>query len=426
VTGRGLRRRLRLQWRRVAWLFAILGPGVITSNVDNDAGGIYTYSVAGARYGYRLLWVLVPVTVALVVVQEMCARMGTVTGKGLADLIREHFGLRMTFVIMMAVLLTNFGNAVSEFAGVASSFELFGVSRYVSVPLGAMFVWWLIVFGTYKSVEKVFLIACLVYLAYPFSGFLAQPNWSAALEGSVVPRMPLDLGGVSLVVGIVGTTIAPWMQFYLQSSVVEKESKVSDYGQVRLDVVIGSIMAVVVAFFIVIACAATLHREGVHDVASGADAARALAPLAGRYASWLFAIGLANASLFAASILPLATAYSVCEGLGLEAGVDRSFGEAPEFYWLYTLLVFGSAGMILLPGAPLLRIILVSQIMNGVLLPFILLFMLLLINREGLMGRFVNGRTYNFVAWGTVAVLIALTVLMVATSFLPGAAAPAF
>jgi Mn2+/Fe2+ NRAMP family transporter len=422
----GIRRRLRLQWRRIAWLFAILGPGVITSNVDNDAGGIYTYSVAGARYGYRLLWVLVPVTVALVVVQEMCARMGTVTGKGLADLIREHFGLRLTFVIMMVVLLTNFGNAVSEFAGVASSFELFGVSRYVSVPLGAVFVWWLIVFGTYKSVEKAFLIACLVYLAYPFSGLLAQPNWTAALEGSVVPRMPLDLASVSMVVGIVGTTIAPWMQFYLQSSVVEKESKVSDYGQVRLDVIIGSIMAVVVAFFIVIACAATLHREGFRDIASGADAARALAPLAGRYASWLFAIGLANASLFAASILPLATAYSVCEGLGLEAGVDRSFGEAPEFYWLYTLLVFGSAGMILLPGAPLLRIILVSQIMNGVLLPFILILMLLLINRDGLMGRFVNGRTWNAVSWGTVVVLIALTALMVVTSFLPGSAAPGF
>jgi Mn2+/Fe2+ NRAMP family transporter len=426
VRPRGIRRRLRLQWRRLAWLFAILGPGVITSNVDNDAGGIYTYSVAGARYGYGLLWVLVPVTIALVVVQEMCARMGTVTGKGLADLIREHFGLRVTFVIMMAVLVTNFGNAVAEFAGVASSFELFGISRYVSVPLGAVFVWWLVVFGTYKSVEKAFLIACLVYLAYPFSGLMAEPNWSATLQGSVVPRMPLDLAGVSMVVGIVGTTIAPWMQFYLQSSVVEKESKVSDYGQVRLDVIIGSIMAVVVAFFIVIACAATLHREGIHDVASGADAARALAPLAGRYASGLFAIGLANASLFAASILPLATAYSVCEGLGLEAGVDRSFGEAPEFYWLYTLLIVGSAGMILLPGAPLLRIILVSQIMNGVLLPVILLFMLLLVNKSGLMGRFVNGRAYNVVSWATVVGLIALTLLMLATSFLPGAATAGF
>ena len=422
MSGGRIRRRLRLQWRRLAWLFAILGPGVITSNVDNDAGGIYTYSLCGARYGYTLLWVLVPVTVALIVVQEMCSRMGTVTGKGLADLIREHFGLRVTFVIMMAVLLTNFGNAVAEFAGVASSLELFGISRYVSVPLGAAFVWWLVVFGSYKSVEKAFLVACLIYLAYPFSGLMAHPDWKATLEGSVIPRMPMDLAGVSMVVGIVGTTIAPWMQFYLQSSVVEKESKVSDYGQVRLDVIIGSIMAVVVAFFIVVACAATLHREGIHDIASGAEAARALAPLAGRYASWLFAVGLANASLFAASILPLATAYSVCEGLGLEAGVDRSFGEAPEFYWLYTLLIVGSAGMILLPGAPLLRIILVSQIANGVLLPVILVFMLLLVNRESLMGRFTNGRAYDVVAWATVAVLIVLTGLLVVTSFLPGAA----
>ncbi len=422
MSGGRIRRRLRLHWRRLAWLFAILGPGVITSNVDNDAGGIYTYSLCGARYGYSLLWVLLPVTVALIVVQEMCSRMGTVTGKGRADLIREHFGLRVTFVIMMAVLLTNFGNAVAEFAGVASSLELFGISRYVSVPLGAACVWWLVVFGTYKSVEKVFLVACLIYLAYPFSGLLAHPDWKATLEGSVIPRMPMDLAGVSMVVGIVGTTIAPWMQFYLQSSVVEKESKVSDYGQVRLDVIIGSIMAVVVAFFIVVACAATLHREGVHDIASGAEAARALAPLAGRYASWLFAVGLANASLFAASILPLATAYSVCEGLGLEAGIDRSFGEAPEFYWLYTLLIVGSAGMILLPGAPLLRIILVSQIVNGILLPVILVFMLLLVNRQSLMGRFTNGRAYNIVAWGTVLGLIVLTGLLVATSLLPGGA----
>jgi Mn2+/Fe2+ NRAMP family transporter len=421
VSRFGLRQRARAHWRRLAWLFAILGPGVITSNVDNDSGGIYTYSVAGARYGYSLLWVLVPVTVALVVVQEMCSRMGTVTGKGLADLIREHFGLRTTFLLMMAVLVTNFGNTVAEFAGVASALELFGISRYVSVPLGAAFVWWLVVFGSYKSVEKVFLVACLIYVAYPFSGFLAHPDWPAALRGTVVPRMPFDLPAVSMVVGIVGTTIAPWMQFYLQSSVVEKEAKISDYGDVRLDVVIGSIMAVVVAFFIVVACAATLHREGIFEIAAGADAARALAPLAGPYASWLFAVGLANASLFAACILPLATAYSVCEGLGLEAGVDRRFGEAPEFYWLYTALIVGGAGMILLPGAPLLRIILVSQIMNGVLLPFVLVFMIRLVNRRAIMGEFTNGRAYDAVSWATVAVLVTLTVLMVGTSFLPRA-----
>jgi Mn2+/Fe2+ NRAMP family transporter len=414
--------RARAHWRRLAWLFAILGPGVITSNVDNDAGGIYTYSVAGARYGYTLLWVLLPVAVALVVVQEMCSRMGAVTGKGLADLIREHFGLRTTFLLMMAVLVTNFGNTVAEFAGVASALELFGVGRYVSVPLGAAFVWWLVVFGSYKSVEKVFLVACLIYVAYPFSGFLAHPDWTAALHGAAVPRMSLDLPTVAMVVGIVGTTIAPWMQFYLQSSVVEKESRISDYGDVRLDVIIGSIMAVVVAFFIVVACAATLHQEGIFEVASGADAARALAPLAGRYASWLFALGLANASLFAASILPLATAYSVCEGLGLEAGVDRKFGEAPEFYWLYTALIVGGAGMILLPGAPLLRIILVSQIMNGVLLPFVLVFMILLVNRSSIMGEFTNGRVYDAVAWATVVCLVLLTLLMVGTSLIPRAA----
>jgi Mn2+/Fe2+ NRAMP family transporter len=411
---------LRWLWLQFAALVAVLGPGVITSNVDNDSGGIYTYSVAGAQYGYTLLWVLVPVTIALVVVQEMSARMGTVTGKGLADLIREHFGLRTTFLIMMAVLFTNFGNTVAEFAGVASSFELFGVSRYISVPIGAAFVWWLVVFGNYASVEKVFLIACLVYLAYPISGLLAKPDWSQVASGVLEPRMSLDLPTVALVVGIVGTTIAPWMQFYLQSSVVEKETKVSEYGRLRLDVFLGSIMAVVVAAFIVIACAATLNVAGLTQIRDAADAARALEPLAGRYAGILFSIGLANASLFAASILPLATAYSVCEGLGLEAGVNRRFSEAPEFYWLYTALIVGGAGTILLPGVPLLRIILVSQVMNGVLLPFVLVFMLILVNKQSVMGTHTNGAVYNVIAWGTGIVLVALTLVMIATSLWSG------
>jgi Mn2+/Fe2+ NRAMP family transporter len=395
-----------------------MGPGVITSNVDNDAGGIYTYSVAGARYGYTLLWIMIPVLVALIVVQEMCARMGTVTGKGLADLIRERFGLRLTALIMLAVLVTNLGNAVAEFAGLASSLELFGVSRYVSVPAGALFVWWLIVFGTYKSVEKAFLVACVLYLAYPLSGLLAEPDWAATARGLLVPTAPLDLGGITLIVGIVGTTIAPWMQFYLQSSVVEKEVKVSDYGKSWIDVVLGSIFAVLVAGFIIVACAATLHAAGITEIADAAQAAQALAPLAGRYAWALFALGLANASLFAASILPLATAYSVCEGLGLEAGVNRKFGEAPEFYWLYTLIIMVSAGAILVPGVPLLRIILLSQVMNGVLLPFILVLMVMLINEKDLMGEFVNGRAYNIVVWATTIVLILLTLVMVVTAFL--------
>lgn len=411
-------RRLVRVWSQVGVLLAVMGPGFITSNVDNDSGGIYTYSAAGARYGYSLLWLLLPVLVALVVVQEMCARMGTVTGKGLADLIRERFGLRLTALIMLAVLFTNFGNAVAEFAGVASSFELFRISRYVSVPAGAVFVWWLVVFGNYKSVEKVFLAACLLYLTYPVSALLAKPDWTATLRGSVVPVVPLDIEGVSMMVGIIGTTIAPWMQFYLQSSVVEKEVRVSDYAKSWFDVLVGSIFAVLVAGFIVIACAATLHVEGVTQIEDAAQAAKALAPLAGQYASLLFAVGLANASLFAACILPLATAYSVCEGLGLEAGINRKFGEAPEFYWLYTFIVVVSAGAILVPGVPLVRIILLSQVMNGVLLPFVLVFMVLLVNKPELMGEFVNGRAWNVVAWVTVVALILLTVVMVVTAVL--------
>jgi Mn2+/Fe2+ NRAMP family transporter len=297
---------------------------------------------------------------------------------------------------------------------------LFGISRYVSVPIGAFFVWWLVVFGSYKSVEKAFLLACLLYLAYPLSGLLAHPDWGPALESTLKPTVPLDVAGVSMMVGVVGTTIAPWMQFYLQSSIVEKRIPLSEYGKSRLDVIVGSIVAVVVAAFIVLACAATLHKAGITNVQSAADAARALAPLAGRFAWALFALGLANASLFAASILPLATAYSVCEGLGLEAGVDRTFSEAPEFYSLYTAIIVLSAGVILIPETPLLKIILVSQVMNGVLLPFVLIFMLILVNQTSLMGSYRNGRVYNTIAWTTVVLLICLTVAMVVTSFLGG------
>jgi Mn2+/Fe2+ NRAMP family transporter len=399
---------------------AVLGPGMITSNVDNDAGGIYTYSVCGARYGYRLLWVLLPVTVALLVVQEMCARMGKVTGKGLADLIREEFGLRITFLLMMLLLVTNLGNAAADFAGLASATEVLGVSRWISVPLGAAAIWWLIVFGTYRSAERIFLIACLVYFAYPLSAILAKPDWAEAAAGTLTPSLPVDLAGISMVVGIVGTTIAPWMQFYLQSSIVENESSISDYRRVRIDVILGSVVAVLVAFFIVVACAATLHQAGMTTILSGADAAEALAPLAGAAAKYLFAFGLAVASLFAACILPLSTAYSVCEGLGLEAGVNRRFKEAPEFYWLYTAIVALSAGMILMPGVPLLKIILTSQILNGLLLPVILVFMALLIRRRELMGEHVNGPVYNVVTWGTTVILVGLALAMVVTSVLPG------
>jgi len=417
------RRRIRWLWLQFGLLIAVMGPGVVTSNVDNDSGGIYTYSLCGARYGYSLLWLLVPVTLSLIVVQEMCSRMGAVTGKGLADLIREEFGLRVTFVLMMVVLFTNLGNTLAEFAGVASGLEVYGISRYVSVPLAAIVVWWLVVFGTYRTVERVFLIACLFYVAYPLSGFLSHPDWSEAARGTLVPRMDMDLDGFAMVVGVVGTTIAPWMQFYLQSAVVEKEVEASQYGRLRLDVVMGSIMATVVAFFIVVACAATLHRNGILHIDSAAEAAQALAPLAGDYARALFVFGLVNASLFAASILPLATAYSVCEGLGLEAGVNKRFGEAPEFYWLYTAIIAIGAGTILVPGVPLLRIILVSQVLNGVLLPFVLVFMVVLVNRRRIMGEFTNSLTLNVVAWVTIVAVVVLSVAMAVTSLLPVAPA---
>jgi Mn2+/Fe2+ NRAMP family transporter len=414
-----LRERLNGAWVRLAAIFAVLGPGMITSNVDNDAGGIFTYSVCGATYGYTLLWILVPVTVALVMVQEMCARMGIVTGKGLADLIREEFGLRVTFLLMMALLVTNLGNAAANFAGLASAFEVLGISRFVSVPLGAIAIWWLVVFGSYKSAERAFLVACLVYLAYPISAVLARPDWAEAARGLVTPKLPGGMGALWMVVGIVGTTIAPWMQFYLQSSVVEKEVPVADYRQTMwFDVVLGSVVAVVVAFFIVIACAATLHVKGVTGIASGADAARALEPLAGTAAKLLFGFGLAVASLFAACILPLSTAYSVCEGLGLEAGVNRRFNEAPEFYWLYTGIIAAGAGMILVPGLPLLRVILASQVANGLLLPVILVFMTLLIRRRELMGEFVQGRVGDAVAWVMTGVLTVLALALAASGFL--------
>ena len=412
-----LRERLSGAWVRLAAIFAVLGPGMITSNVDNDAGGIFTYSVCGATYGYALLWILVPVTIALVMVQEMCARMGIVTGKGLADLIREEFGLRVTFLLMMALLVTNLGNAAANFAGLASAFEVLGISRFVSVPLGAIAIWWLVVFGSYKSAERIFLVACLVYLAYPLSAILARPDWGEAARGLVTPTLPGGSGALWMVVGIVGTTIAPWMQFYLQSSVVEKEVPVADYRQTMwFDVVLGSVVAVVVAFFIVIACAATLHVQGIAGISSGADAARALEPLAGPAAKLLFAFGLAVASLFAACILPLSTAYSVCEGLGLEAGVNRRFNEAPEFYWLYTGIIIAGAGMILVPGVPLLRVILASQVANGLLLPVILVFMTLLIRRRELMGEFVQGRVADAVTWTMTAVLTVLALALAAFS----------
>ena len=410
--------RILRNWKlRIVLFFAVIGPGFITANVDNDAGGIYTYSLAGARYGYALLWTLIPVTLALIVVQEMSARLGAVTGKGLADLIREEFGFRITFFLMLALTLANLANVMGEFAGVASSMELFGISKYLSVPAVAAFVWLLVVRGTYKSVEKVFLIACSFYVCYIVSGVMADPDWLVAAEAMFRPTLQLDTGYLTMLVGMMGATVAPWMQFYLQSAIVEKGVEQRRYAGSRLEVIVGCLVMIVITFFIIVSCAATLHVAGRRDIADAADAAQALRPLAGEYASILFALGLFNASVFAASILPLATAYSVCEGLGFEAGVNKKFREAPVFYWLYTSLIALGAGMILIPGIPLVRIAYLSQVANGFLLPFVLVFMLLLVNRTDLMGQFANSRGYNLVARATVGALVLLTVSLVALSF---------
>jgi NRAMP (natural resistance-associated macrophage protein)-like metal ion transporter len=404
------------RWRnRLVLLFAVLGPGFITANVDNDSGGILTYSQAGAQYGYKLLWTIIPITLALIVVQEMCARMGVVTGKGLSDLIREEFGLRITFFVMILLVIVNFGNVMAEFSGIAGSMQLFHISKYISVPVCAFIVWALVVKGDYKSVEKVFLIASTVYIAYIFAGVLSGPNWHEALVQTVkVPGRSVwsDRNYVYMTIGIIGTTITPWMQFYLQSSIVEKGIDVRQYKHSRLDVIIGSIFTDVVAWFIIVACAATLYTHGMRNISEASDAADAMKPLAGQYAFILFAAGLFNASLFAACILPLSTAYTVCEGLGLESGLDKSFKEARFFYWFYTLLLVVGAAVVLIPNFPLINVIIGSQVLNGVLLPVVLIFMLRLVNRQELMGKYTNSRWFNLVAWLTTVIVICLSLVL--------------
>jgi NRAMP (natural resistance-associated macrophage protein)-like metal ion transporter len=404
--------------RRLFIFLAIMGPGIITSNVDNDAGGITTYSVAGATLGYKILWIFIPIIVALVVIQEMCTRMGAVTGKGLADLIRERFGVKITFFAMLGLLLGNLGNIMSEFAGVAASMELFGVSKYISLPLAALFTWWLVLRWSYKVVERVFLAACLVYFCYIFSGYLARPDWGEVAKELVLPNFTFNSTYVVIMVGIIGTTIAPWMQFYIQSAVVEKGITVKDYIYTKYDVIVGSFMVNLIAVFIVISCAATLHVHGI-KVDSAKEAALALTPLAGKWAFILFAVGLLNASLFSACILPLSTAYFLCEAFGIEAGIDKSWREAPAFYWLYTILIIVGAGVILIPKISLIAVMFWSQVINGVMLPFVLIFMLMLINNRDLMGDHVNSRAHNLISWVTVAGIITLTLMMVWTSLFP-------
>ena len=398
---------------QIAIFLSVVGPGLITANVDNDSGGILTYSQAGAKYGYLPLWTLIPITLLLIVTQEMSSRMGAVTGKGLSDLIREEFGLRTTFFLMIALVLTNFTNVIAEFAGIATSLELFSISRYISVPICAIAVWLLIVRGNYRSVEKVFLVACTLYVTYIFSAFLLKPDWKQAAISSVKPILMLDNDYVVMLIGMVGTSIAPWMQFYLQSAIVEKGITAKEYVQSRIEVIVGCILTDVVAFFIIVSCAAAIWEHGPKDIETAKDAALGLKPF-GQYAYLLFSAGLFNASFFAACILPLSTVFTVCEGLGFESGVDKRFNEAPEFYWLYTLLVVLGAAVTLWPGFPLVKMILWSQVLNGVLLPFVLIYMVLLINKKGLMKEWTNSRIYNAVAWVSVVIMIGLTLTLAA------------
>ncbi len=414
--GTNLQQKIRGLRRRLTLLLAVVGPGLITSNVDNDAGGIATYSQAGAQYGYAMLWALIPMTIALYVTEVMCARMGVITGKGLSDLIREEFGFRSTFFVMVTGFFVDLANVVAEFAGVAASMEMFHVSRYIAVPIAALLVWILVLRGTYRQVEVIFLVACGFYVTYIISAVLAKPDWLEAAKHVVIPNLAFNSGYLVTLTALIGTTIAPWQFFYLQAGFVEKKVGPRNYPQARADVLIGSISCMVIVFFIIVATAATLYVSGQRDITDAVQAAKALIPLAGKWAGFTFAFGLLNASLFAASILPLSTAHVICEGLGFEAGIDHKFKDAKIFYSLYTVLIVVGAGIILLPHVPIWKIFIFSQVGNGVWLPIVIIFILLLVNRRDLMGEHVNTLTFNIVAWATAIAMIILTLVLVYTS----------
>jgi Mn2+/Fe2+ NRAMP family transporter len=422
--GMDLEKRARNLRRRIVLLLAVVGPGLITSNVDNDAGGISVYTQSGAQFGYVLLWSLIPMTIALYVTEEMCARMGVITGKGLSDLIREEFGFRSTFFVMLTGFFVDLANVVAEFAGVAAAMEIFHVSKYLAVPIAAILVWVLVLRGTYRQVEVIFLVACGFYVTYFISAILAKPDWLLAARCTAIPSMHLNSNYLLMLTALVGTTIAPWQFFYLQASFVEKKVGPRQYPQARADVMVGSISCMLIVFFIIVCTAATLHASGQRSIADAAGAAKALIPLAGKWAGLTFAFGLLNASLFAATILPLSTAHVICEGLGFEAGIDHKFKDARIFYSLYTLLIVVGAGIILIPRVPLWKILIFSQVGNGIWLPIVVIFMLLLVNRRDLMGEHVNSRTFNVVAWVTAIAMIALTLILVYTAVFPLAARP--
>ena len=407
----------RIGRTRLLLFLAILGPGLITASADNDAGGIATYSVAGARFGYGMLWALVLIVICLAVTQEMGARMGIVTGQGLSALIRERFRIRMTMFAMAVMLIANLATTISEFSGIAASFQLFGISKYLSVPLAAVFIWLLVVRGSYKVAERVFLVFSAFYLTYIVSGVMAKPDWGEVLQSTASPVFEFNSGYLLLLIALVGTTVTPWGQFFIQAYVVDKGISVRHFRYTRLEIVIGAVVTVVVAMFIIIACAATIHVAG-GDVETADEAAAALGPLAGRFASSLFAFGLLNASVLAAAILPLATAYAICGAFGFEAGVNRSFREAPIFHGIFTSSIAVGVLVSLIPGLPLLKVMVLTQDVNGILLPIILIFVMVIINDRRIMGDYANNRLQNLVAGLTTAALILLSLMLVGTSLL--------
>lgn len=412
-------RRFVAGWKSFVLFITIIGPGIITASIDNDASGITTYSVAGARYGHMLLWTLIPTTISLIVIQEMVARMGVITGKGLSDLIRENYGIRATFFMLVILLIANFGTTVAEFAGWAASMEIFGLSKYIMVPVGALFIWLLVTRGSYRIVERVLLGACLLYFGYIFSGFMAKPEWLTVIRKTLIPTVKPESEFIMLSIAIIGTTITPWMQFYLQSSIAEKGIKREDYRYSKLDVISGCVVTNIVAFFIIVTCAATLFPGGIR-INEAHEAAFALRPFAGEYASVFFAVSLANASILGAIIVPLSTAYYICEAMGWEAGVNKTFRQAPQFMWIYTTLIGISAFLVLIPGAPLVLFMILSSVLNGILLPFVLVYALSLVNNRKIMGDFVNTKRYNIISWSTVVVIIALTAALLVMTVIPG------
>ncbi len=402
---------MKRYFTKIALFFSVFGPGIITANIDNDASGITTYSVAGARFGYALLWTLLPTTVSLIVVQEMIARMGVVTGKGLSDLIRENFGVKVTFYMMLGLFVANLGTTIANLAGWAASMEILGFSKYAMVPVGSLAIWLLVTKGTYRTVERVLLLACIIYIGYVISGIMAKPDWSLVFKRLVVPEIKTDPEYIMLTIAIIGTTITPWMQFYLQSSIAEKGIKKKDYGASRLDVVLGCTITDIVSFFIIVTCATVLFPADIR-INEASEAAMALEPFAGGFSSLIFAVSLANASLLGAIIVPLATAYYTCEAMGWEAGVNKTFKEAPQFMWIYTSIIIIASLLVLIPGAPLVTLMVLSSVVNGLILPFVLFYALKLANNKKIMGDYTNSRIFNIIAWTTVSVIIFLTICM--------------